>query len=165
MGALVRWCQWRDWLYKVHVWTGLLAALWLLLVAVTGVLINHQEALGLSDIQISDQYLLDYYRPDYRTGTTPLAVLITDLHSGRIFGAQGHWVGDGIALLLILSLVTGTVSYWAKKRLAKWNRAREAAQPASLPSSGKQEWAAPLPEENLVPSSAGKEERTHVRRV
>ena len=78
-------CRWRDWLYRIHVVTGLAAAVWFLLMALSGVLINHQESLGLLDIEISDRYLPDYYRADARTGTTRLNILITDLHSSRIF--------------------------------------------------------------------------------
>src|SRR3970282_1633924 len=98
MGKWIHWCEWRERLYRVHVVTGLVAALWLLLVAITGVLINHQEALGLLDMEVSDAYLPDYYRADVRTGRTRLNIIVTDLHSGRLFGAHGHWVGDGIAL-------------------------------------------------------------------
>jgi len=90
------WC-WRDRLYRIHVVTGLAAAVWFLLMAVSGVLINHQESLGLLDAEVSDRYLPGYYRADARTGTTRLNILITDLHSGRIFGSQGHWVSDIVA--------------------------------------------------------------------
>ena len=127
-----RFCSWRDWLYRVHVVTGLVAALWLLLIAVTGVLINHQESLGLLDVEISDRYLPSYYRADVRTGTTRLNILVTDLHSGRIFGARGQWVGDLIALLLVASLTSGALSHRAKKRIQQWN-SRKTILPVSLP--------------------------------
>ncbi len=50
------------------------AVLWVLLLAVTGVMINHQESLGLLDAEISDKYLPDSYRADVRTGTTRLNI-------------------------------------------------------------------------------------------
>ncbi len=50
------------------------AVLWVLLLAVTGVMINHQEPLGLLDAEISDKYLPDSYRSDVRTGTTRLNI-------------------------------------------------------------------------------------------
>ena len=114
------WC-WRDRLYRIHVVTGLAAAVWFLLIAVTGILINHQESLGLLDAEISDRYRPGYYRADSRTGATRLNILLADLHSGRIFGSQGHWVSDLVALFLIVSLLTGFASHRLKKRLQTTN--------------------------------------------
>ena len=109
--------RWRDRLFRIHVVTGLAAAAWFLLMALTGVLINHQESFGLLDAEISDSYLPGYYRSDARTGTTRLNIIITDLHSGRIFGSQGHWMSDLVALMLIVSLISGFVSHQLKKWL------------------------------------------------
>ena len=91
MSNLATLCRRRDWLYRVHVVTGLAAAVWFLLMALSGVLMNHQESLGLLDAEISDRYLPDYYRADARTGATRLNILLTDLHSGRILGSRGTW--------------------------------------------------------------------------
>ncbi|MBI4460780.1 MAG: hypothetical protein HY648_12075 [Acidobacteria bacterium] len=65
----------------------------------SGVLINYQEELGLWDIEISDHYLPDYYRADARTGSTRLNIILTDFHSGSIFGVHGNLLGkpDGAA--------------------------------------------------------------------
>jgi hypothetical protein len=117
--------RWRDWCYRVHVISGLVAALWLLLMSFTGILINHQEALGLLDIEIDNQYLPASYREDVPTETTRLNVILTDLHSGRFFGAQGHWLSDGIGLLLMISLSSGAASYGLKRRLAKQGNHRK----------------------------------------
>jgi uncharacterized iron-regulated membrane protein len=116
MNNFLKWFNWRYRFYRVHVYTGLVAAIGVLLIAMTGVLINHQEYLGLLDIEISDRYLPDDYRPDFRTGTTRLNVIITDLHSGRILGDNGHWVSDGISLLLVISLFSGALSYLIRQR-------------------------------------------------
>ena len=107
MTRINRLCFLRDGSYKIHMATGLIAALWVLLLAVTGVMINHQESLGLLDAEISDNYLPDSYRADVRTGTTRLNIIVTDLHSGRIFGAHGTWVSDLIALFLFMSITSG----------------------------------------------------------
>jgi hypothetical protein len=125
------WC-WRDRLYRIHVVTGLAAAVWFLLMAVSGVLINHQESLGLLDAEVSDRYLPGYYRADARTGTTRLNILITDLHSGRIFGSRGPWMSDIVALLLVVSLLTGFLSHQLKKRLQATNH-RDAARVLTPP--------------------------------
>ncbi len=122
MTRINRLCLLRDGSYKIHMATGLVAALWILLLAVTGVMINHQESLGLLDTEISDNYLPDSYRADVRTGTTRLNIIVTDLHSGRIFGAYGTWVSDLVALFLLVSLTSGAFSYWIKRRLQRGNQ-------------------------------------------
>jgi len=125
-------CRRRDWLYRAHVVTGLAAAVWFLLMALTGVLMNHQESLGLLDAEISDRYLPDYYRADTRTGATRLNILLTDLHSGRILGSRGNLVGDLIALLLIISLASGVASHRIKKRVQAVNL-KEAVRASAPP--------------------------------
>jgi hypothetical protein len=127
MTRVVTLYRWRDRLYRVHVVTGLVAAAWFLLMALTGILINHQESLGLLDAEISDSYLPGYYRSDARTGTTRLNIIITDLHSGRILGSQGAWMSDLVAVLLIVSLLSGLGSNQMKKRLQAAN-SREIAR-------------------------------------
>ena len=129
MTRINRLCLLRDGSYKVHMATGLVAALWVLLLAVTGVMINHQKSLGLLDAEISDNYLPDSYRADVRTGTTRLNIIVTDLHSGRIFGAHGTWVSDLIALFLFVSLTSGAFSYWIKRRLQRCNQPQQYSQP------------------------------------
>jgi len=135
MNNMAALCRWRDWLYRTHVLTGLAAAVCFLLMALTGVLINHQESLGLLDVEISDRYLPGYYRADARTGTTRLNILITDLHSGRILGSRGNLASDLIALLLIVSLASGVASHRLKKRVLATNHKEPVRVPK--PSDGK----------------------------
>jgi hypothetical protein len=145
MSNLLKVWRWRDRLYRIHVATGLAAAVWFLLLAVTGVLVNHQESLGLLDAEISDRYLPDYYRADARTGSTRLNILITDLHSGRIFGSRGHWVSDIVALLLFVSLLSGFLSHRLKKRLQVTNHRATQRVSTPLPSDAQWERDAPVP--------------------
>ncbi len=139
MTRINRLCLLRDGSYKIHMVTGLAAALWVLLLAVTGVMMNHQESLGLLDAEISDKYLPGSYRADVRTGTTRLNIIVTDLHSGRIFGAQGTWVSDLIALFLLVSLTSGAFSYWIKRRLQRGNQQhlQPSAESTLRPVNGK----------------------------
>lgn len=154
------WC-WRDRLYRIHVVTGLAAAIWFLLIALTGVLINHQESLGLLDAEISDRYLPGYYRADLRTGTTRLNILLADLHSGRIFGSQGHWVSDLVALFLIVSLLTGFASHRLKKRLQATNH-RDTARLATPPSPNDSQWERPASVPVAAPAESQPSSRTGV---
>lgn len=139
MSRVVALYRWRDRLYRIHVVTGLAAAVWFLLMAVTGVLINHQESLGLLDTEISDRYLPSYYRSDVRTGTTRLNIVITDLHSGRILGSNGQWISDLVGLLLIISLLTGFGSEQMKRRLRTASSNNTARTPASA-ARGEPQW-------------------------
>ena len=150
--------RWRDRFYRVHVVTGLAAAVWFLLMALTGVLVNHQESLGLLDAEISDRYLPGYYRSDARTGTTRLNIIITDLHSGRILGSQGHWLSDGVALLLIVSLLSGIVSHQMKKRLQTANH-KGVARASTSSGRGESGWevSTSSPAPNPENSGASKE--------
>jgi uncharacterized iron-regulated membrane protein len=106
---------------KLHLVLGLIAALWLIFMGITGVLINHQEQLGLGDKEISNRFLPDSYRADMRTGTTRLNVVITDLHSGRFFGKYGYLISDVIALLLIFSVVSGVYMHVFSKYVKSYN--------------------------------------------
>jgi len=155
------WC-WRDRLYRIHVVTGLAAAAWFLLIALTGVLINHQESLGLLDAEISDRYLPGYYRADARTGATRLNILITELHSGRIFGSRGHWVSDLVGLILIVSLLTGFASHQLKKRLQTTNH-REVARIPTPPIRSDARWERDSSSPVTVPEDSQPSSRASVR--
>ena len=102
---------------KAHLATGLIGGLWLLSMAVTGVLINHQEELGLIDIAIPNSYLPSHYTDEFRPESNPLHVVLTDLHSGRFLGPWGSLTGDLIAAVLVIAVITGARSYWLRRRL------------------------------------------------
>ena len=106
---------------KLHLVIGLIAALWLIFMSVTGVLINHQEQLGLGDKEISNRVLPSSYSADVRTGTTRLNVIIADLHSGRFFGKYGYLISDVVALLLIFSVVSGVYMHVFSKYVKSYN--------------------------------------------
>jgi hypothetical protein len=154
MTKIVTLYRWRDRLYRIHVVTGLAAAAWFLLMAVTGILINHQESLGLLDAEISDRYLPGFYRPDMRTGTTRLNIIITDLHSGRILGSQGTLMSDLVAVLLIVSLLSGFISNQMKKRLQSANL-REVARAPRPSAQGQAEWNSPTSGNGSGPGPQG----------
>lgn len=113
---------------KLHLIIGLIGAIWLIFMSVTGILINHQDRLGLGDKEISDRFLPDRYRADVRTGTTRLNVLISDLHSGRFFGRYGYLISDVIAFLLILSVLSGVYIYLFSNRVRSSNAQNASAR-------------------------------------
>jgi hypothetical protein len=118
--------QRRERFHRVHTLSALIVAAWLLLLALTGVAINHQESLGLADLQVSDQLLPSYYRAEFRTGSTSALVILTDIHSGRIFGPFGTYLTDAIALLIVVSVISGLASYQLKKQALRLARTASA---------------------------------------
>ena len=108
-GRSYRW--WRA----VHLLTGFLVGLWLLAMAATGVLINHQESFGLTEIDVSNRHLPAHYTDEFHPETTRLNVVLADLHSGRFFGARGNLISDAIALMIFISLASGTYSFFLRR--------------------------------------------------
>jgi len=124
LNARVR--RWRT----LHLVTGFVIGLWLLAMAATGVLINHQEEWGLLEIEVSNDRLPDHYTTEFRPEATPLNVVLADLHSGRFFGEQGRLIADLVGLLVLVSVASGTYAYWLRWRLtAGVKRVRRAAAP------------------------------------
>lgn len=103
------------WWRTVHLMTGFLAALWLLAVSATGVLINHQESLGLTEMDVSNRYLPSHYRDEFHPEATRLNVVLADLHSGRFFGPRGNLIGDAVAFMIFLSIGTGVYSFFLRR--------------------------------------------------
>ena len=91
---------------KLHLWVGLGSALYFMLIASTGVAINHREGWGLDERYISRTWLPSSYRPaDGKEVRADVAV--ADLHSGLIFGKIGAPIMDVVALVWFLSIFSG----------------------------------------------------------
>ena|ERR1051325_6847380 len=91
---------------KLHIVVGLTAALYFMLIAATGVAMNHREGLRLEERYVSRSWLPASYRPD--DGVEVRAdIVVTDLHSGLIFGKVGAPILDVVALVWFISIVTG----------------------------------------------------------
>ena len=92
---------------KLHIWVGLSAALYFMLIATTGVVINHREGLRLEDRTISRRWLPSNYRPDDGKDGVRADIAVADLHSGLIFGKVGKPVMDFVAAVWFISIVSG----------------------------------------------------------
>src|SRR5213080_405132 len=91
---------------KLHIWVGLSAALYFMLIATTGVLINHREGLRLEERAISRRWLPTNYRPN--DGNQVRAyIAVADLHSGLIFGKVGAPIMDFVAAVWFISIISG----------------------------------------------------------
>ena len=104
--------RWRN----VHIWTGVAVGVWFLVMAVTGVLVNHQTEWGLDEIQVSNRYLPAHYTDEFHPESTSLNVVLTDLHSGRFFGERGRYLSDLIGLLVLISVASGYYSHRLRRR-------------------------------------------------
>ena len=91
---------------RVHLYLGLGAALYFMLIAATGVALNHRDGLHLEDHYFSRHWLPSSYRPQDASEVRS-DILIGDLHSGLIFGRVGAPIMDVVATVWFLSLLTG----------------------------------------------------------
>jgi hypothetical protein len=95
-----------HWIRRLHLYLGLGAALYFMLIAATGVALNHREGLRLEDRYLSRQWLPSSYRP--QDGIEVRSdIVIGDLHSGLIFGLVGAPIMDVVATVWFLSLLSG----------------------------------------------------------
>ena len=99
---------------KWHRTLGIIAAGFIVLVAVTGILLNHNAALGLQQQEITHPWLLDHYDINAVSDdafsypeTLTLDRVILDLHTGRFFGTAGRIIMDLAAVAMLLLAFTG----------------------------------------------------------
>ncbi len=105
--------------YVWHYTVGLFASLFLAILAITGILINHSRSLGLDEVDMSFPSLLSWYGMEMSAAELaqidqPLITLeriIIDLHSGTIAGVSGPIVMDIAALSLLALIGTGIYNY------------------------------------------------------
>jgi len=121
------WRKFHRYTFGYSKWLSLLSVLLLLIIAVTGILLTHQD--DLKPIQTSRvplSILPDHY--DNRLSTTrenqgtavffddnksvPLRWVILDLHTGDFFGRYGFILYDILALVMLVMGSTGIYMYF-----------------------------------------------------
>ena len=119
-------CKVFTWKRTLHISVGVVFALYFLMLAVTGVMINHSTDWGFGEKYVSRRYLPANYRP-LDGEETRLDIVITDLHSGRILGVTGRWLPDVAAAFWAVSILSGLgMVLWRKIRPENEYPAREA---------------------------------------
>ena len=110
-------------LLKWHRSLGIAAAFFAAVLAVTGILLNHNAALGLQQKQITQAWLLDHYDinsvPEDEFSypeTLTLDRVILDIHTGRFFGDAGRIVMDIVALAMLLLSLTGVCLWFGRRK-------------------------------------------------
>jgi len=109
----------RRTFYVWHYTIGLFASVFLLLLAITGILMNHSRSLGLEQVDMSFAWLLSWYgmamsAEELAQIDQPIITLervIIDMHNGTIFGVGGVWVMDLAAISMIFLIATGIYNY------------------------------------------------------
>ena len=125
---------------RIHLYLGLGAALYFMLIAATGVALNHRDGLHLEEHYLARHWLPASYRP--QDGEEVRSdIVIGDLHSGLIFGRVGAPVMDVVAAVWFLSLFTGLSlavlgrSLHGKENVAPLSIAQRAPEDVEVTSS------------------------------
>ena len=112
-------------LLKWHARLGVIASLFILSLTLTGLLLNHQEILGIHGSNITANWVLDHYYGEvpegvqaasFRPDSIPLDRIILDLHSGHFFGLSGVVLMDIAAIALLLLTGSGIYNWMKRKR-------------------------------------------------
>ena len=106
--------------FMLHWRVGLVASLFLLILAITGILLNHSRAMGLHHIFLDHPIILSAYNmnvsKELRGEGINLEKLILDIHTGKLFGIPGTIISDLTALAIIFLTGTGIYNLWKRKR-------------------------------------------------
>ncbi len=112
----------RRLFFRWHYRLGLIAIPLVALLAITGILLNHNAGLKLHKATIDSPALREWYGlPPATEGVQEVVTwdrLLLDLHTGRFFGHLGPYVMDLAAILLLLLAVSGGYNWL--KRIGKW---------------------------------------------
>jgi hypothetical protein len=100
---------------RIHAFLGVVSACNLLLLIGTGLLLQHTELLHLDEHTVNRKVLPTAYRPQDGDSGVRADIVITDLHSGRMFGVVGTLVLDVVTLVWLVMLLTGLVMYTMKR--------------------------------------------------
>jgi uncharacterized iron-regulated membrane protein len=106
----------RYWTRRLHAILGLISAFNLVLLISTGFLLQHRDLLRLDERTVSRRILPSFYRPEDPGRGVRADIVVTDLHSGRLFGTAGTLLLDAVTLLWMIMLATGLTMYlWGSR--------------------------------------------------
>ncbi len=118
----------KSWRLKVLRWhrqIGLAASLLMVLLAVTGIILNHNADWGTTHAEVKSEWLMAWYDIDpaqVEQGYAPplsLDRILLDLHTGRILGDWGIYLMDAAAIILLLLTFSGIYNWYRSPRRGK----------------------------------------------
>lgn len=95
------------WVRKIHLVIGLVCTLNFMMLLVSGFLIQHREAFRLEERMVGRSWLPSGYRPADPDSAVRADIVLTDLHSGRLFGRYGTLLVDAMTVAWFLMIATG----------------------------------------------------------
>jgi uncharacterized iron-regulated membrane protein len=99
---------------------GVLAGLNLFVLITTGLLMQCRERLRLEEKYVSRRFLPGSYRPNDGPEVRS-DIVVTDVHSGKIFGQTGMLIVNGMTLAWLTLLVSGLVIFGTRYLRSKAN--------------------------------------------
>jgi hypothetical protein len=105
----------KTWLRRLHATIGIISSVNLLMILASGLLMQHRETFGLEDRVISRTFLPTAYRTNDGTEGVRADIVVTDLHSGRLFGPAGLIVLDIVTLSWAVLLLSGIFMFTSKQ--------------------------------------------------
>src|SRR5438876_222164 len=112
----------KIWLRRLHAIIGIVSSVNLMVLLSSGLLMQHRETLGLEDRIVSRIFLPKSYRIDDGAEGVRADIVVTDVHSGRLFGPLGLVVLDVITLLWTMLLLSGIFIFTSKQLRLNSNR-------------------------------------------
>ena len=94
-------------LRRLHFWVGALFTACFLLLIVTGLMVGHRDLLALEQKTVSRRWLPRGYRPQDPDSEIRADIVLTDLHSGKLFGPKGPLLVDGAAAAWLIMMISG----------------------------------------------------------
>lgn len=112
---------------RLHRRLGVITCIFILILSITGILLNHSIDFGLHHITLESDFWYNLYELDknitdengYPIHIITLEKVIIDIHNGKILGNIGKYILDSIAILLIIISITG---FYLWRKRAKNNR-------------------------------------------
>lgn len=106
-------------LRRMHSLIGIVSTLNILLLITTGFMIQHREELNLENRIVSRRFLPNSYRAMDGDDGVRGDIVVTDLHSGRMFGKRGTLVLDTLTIAWLVLAISGVLMFTMRRANVK----------------------------------------------
>jgi len=98
-----------QFLRRLHFWAGAILTINFILLVITGLCVQHRDWLQLEERTVSRKWLPSGYRPHDPETEIRADIVLTDLHSGRLFGRWGPLMVDLAAAGFLFMIASGFI--------------------------------------------------------